>query len=381
MVCENPRVIYLRKHYPITANSSEETLKKYNKPSLTYKEGWQQIVVPCGQCPCCRIEKANEWATRITNEAESWNNRGIFLTLSYNNKNLPFNKDGLTTLKREDIIKFKKRLRKYAQKHKLPFMEWINPQTGKQERPIRTFECGEYGFGGTRAAIGGNPHYHMIIMNWEPEDLEFDKISKNSGLPIYKSKTINKIWGLGHCPIGLITYESASYVARYTMKKNGLAKTEREYYDAEEIDPKTGEIKLKRKFRNKKGKQESEFISMSTCPGIGKQWFLNNIEKIKENKCIILKSHKDVKMRKVPRYYRKIWQQINWEEYEKWKLEIKNKFEEDEKRELEKYNLPKEWTEAAKIKFITKRKIENWKAKRKLLQVRNQDLIEREMDK
>ena len=363
MVCENPRYIYMRKHYPIHIRD-EEHLHQLNKPSLTYKEGWQQIAVPCGECKCCRIEKANEWATRITNECELWNHKGIFLTLSYNNENLPKTKEGLTTLDREDIKKFKKRLRKFAYKHKLPFIEWENPYTGKIERPIRTFECGEYGMNGTRAAIGGNPHYHMIIMNWEPDDLKFDKISKKSGLPVYTSKTINKIWGKGYAPIGLITYQSAAYVARYTMKKNGLAKIKRKYYDW--TDPKTG--KIKKRWINKKGKQEHEFISMSQ--GIGRNWFIQNRNKIKENDCIIISNGKDVLTKKVPRYYRKIWNELDWEDYERWKYKIKKKFEEQEIKELKKYNLPEEWLSERKIFWITNQKVENWKAKKDRLERR-----------
>ncbi len=367
MVCENPRYIYLRPHYPIHIHSEKE-LHKLNKPSMEYKKGWQQIAVPCGQCQCCKIEKANEWATRIVNEAKMWDNKGLFLTLSYNNKHLPFNKQGLTTLKRKDIIDFKKRLRKYAEKHQLPIKEWINPYNGKIERPIRTFECGEYGFNGTRAAIGGNPHYHMIVMNWTVNDLEFDKISKKSGLPIYKSKTINKIWGKGHCPIGMIDYKSAAYVARYTMKKNGLAKIKREYYDVVEVNEETGLPEIKTKYRNKKGLQENEFISMSQ--GIGRTWFINNKQEIIENNCIIISSNGEVMTRKVPRYYRKVWQQTNWEEYEKWRYELKKEIEKQEIKEIAKYNLPEKMLEEAKIYWISKQKINNWKAKKERLQRR-----------
>ena len=369
MVCENPRYIYLRNAYPIHVHTEKE-LHKLNKPSMKYKKGWQQIAVPCGSCACCKIEKANEWATRITNEAKMWDYKGLFITLSYNNPNLPWTKNKeLTTLCRKDLVNFKKRLRKYAEKHKLPFKEWKNPYTGKIERPIRTFECGEYGFNGTRAAIGGNPHYHMIVLNWSVDDLVFDKISKKSGLPIYKSETINKIWGKGHCPIGMVSYKSAAYVARYTMKKNGLAKIQREYYDVEEFDEETGQTIIKTKYRNKKGLQESEFISMSQ--GIGRTWFLENKEDVKKNNCIIIAANDNVITRKVPRYYRKIWQEIDWEEYEKWRYKIKKIYEIEEQKELKKYNLPEEWLEERKVYFISQKKIENWKAKKDRLQRRD----------
>lgn len=346
----------------------EDILHQYNKPSMTYKAGWQQIRVPCGECEECRIDKANDWATRITNEAEEWNNQGIFLTLSYNNPNLPMTKEGLTTLKKKDIKDFKKRLRKYAYKHKLPFMEWVNPYTGKNERPIRTFECGEYGMNGTRAAIGGNPHYHMIIFNWSPDDLEFDKISKKSGLPIYKSKTIDKIWGKGYCPIGKITYESASYVARYTMKKNGLAKIKRQYYEVEELNEKTGVIKRKRKFKNIKGKQEAEFLTMSQ--GIGRNWFIKNINSIRSNDCIIIHGKNGAKTKRVPRYYRKIWQQIDWLDYERWRRKIQLKIEAQEPEIIKKYALPDDWWPERKLFWIEKYKIKNAKLKREMMKRR-----------
>lgn len=367
MVCKNPRYIYMRPHYPKSVKDEEE-LHKLNRPSMVYREGWTQIPVPCGECECCKIEKANEWATRITNESSMWNNKGIFLTLSYNDPNLPMTKEGLTTLNRKDIINFKKRLRKYAEKHKLPFMEWENPYNGKIERPIRTFECGEYGFNGQRAAIGGNPHYHMVILNWMPDDLKFDKISKKSNLPLYTSKTINKLWGKGYCPIGLVSYESASYVARYTMKKNGLAKVKREYYDVKEIT-KEGEVRLKTKWRNIKGKQEPEFIGMSQ--GIGLTWFLKNKDKIKENNCIIIPTNNGARTKKIPRYYRKIWEKLNWLEYERWKYQYKKEMERQTIEELKKYILPEDWYTERKINWVNNNKIQNWITRKQSLKERN----------
>lgn len=361
MVCYSPKIIYQRRYYPIHIHSEEE-LKKYNKTSLAYKKGWQQIVVPCGHCDGCRMDKANEWATRIMNEFECWDNKGVFITLSYNNPNLPMTKERLTTLKPKDIVNFKKRLRKYAEKHQKPFREWTNPQTHKVERPIRTFECGEYGMNGTRAAIGGNPHYHMIVMNWMPNDLVFDKISKKSGLPVYKSETIEKLWGKGYCPIGFITYESASYVSRYTLKKNGLAKKERVYYDEQQPDG-----KMKRRWHTKEGKQKSEFITMSTMPGIGKQYFLNHFEEIKQNKHILIKANDNVKVRKVPRYYRKIWEKLDWQSYHRYKYDIQEEAQKNILREIEKYNLPKDWCFEKKINWISQQRIDNWRARKQAL--------------
>ena len=73
---------------------------------------------------------------------------------------------------------------------------------------------------------------------------------------------IKKLWTLGNCEIGELTFESAAYVARYIMKKiNGpMAK---EHY--KRYDPTTGEIYwitpefnlMSREPRRKKRKRNS----------------------------------------------------------------------------------------------------------------------------
>lgn len=363
MVCYNPNYIWTRKYYPIEANKDEKTLKKYNKPKFNPDKidtkVWHQMPVPCGHCEGCRIDKANDWATRITNEAEEWENRGIFVTLTYDNDHLPVTKNGLPTLRPKDMVDYKKRLRKFADKYEKPFKEWINPYNAKQERVIRTFECGEYG------EKKGRPHYHQIIFNWEPSDLKFDRITEE-GFALYTSKTMRKIWGHGHVIIGRISYESASYVARYTLKKNGLAATHREYYTSYEWEEE--ELRPKTKYRIVKGEVEPEFITMSI--GIGRTYFEKNIDKIKKNKGIILKSKNGAKLKRVPRFYKKIWEAIDWVDYEKWKYEILKHHKEYEDKLLEKYNLPENWLREAKLGWITNQIKENRKARAELLKQR-----------
>lgn len=361
MVCFEPNYIYMRNHYPINANSSDKNLKRLNKPSFNrYQPDWIQMAVPCGKCEGCRLDRANDWATRITNEFECWNNKGVFVTLTYNDKNLPFTNDGYPTLKPKDIKDFKKRLRKYCINHEPAFKEWINPATGKQERPIRTFECGEYG------EKYGRPHYHMLIMNWEPKDLKYWKTTKEGNI-LYKSKTLQKIWGKGFTPIGRITYKSASYTARYTMKKNGLTSKKREYYDTigDEGLPVT-------KYRYVEGPIKSEFITMSNKPGIGRQWFIDNFQKVKENSCILIKSDNTVKIKKIPRYYKKLWEKMDWEDYERWKYQQQKIMIKNQIKLVESYNLPEEWIWERKLKFANDKKIEQFKAKMNKLRQRNE---------
>ncbi len=345
MVCLCPKVAYQRKFYPIDGNISERNLKRLNKISFQYHRGWKQILIPCGECPACKLAKANEWAVRINNEAETWKNKGIFVTLTYNTPNLPLTKDGLMTLQKRDMQLFKKRLRKYISKHNEGITEWINPKNGKIEKPIRTFECGEYG------PTKGRPHYHQIIFNWIPNDLVEKEISKD-GYPLYKSKTLQKIWGKGFVLIGMISFESASYVARYTMKKAGLAKTKRVYYDACEYNEETKNFEMKTKYKTEKGEIEPEFITMSTSPGIGYCYFIKNQESIIKNNGLLIKVKGKVKLKSIPRYYRKIMERQNWKKYEKWKYENQKQADEKQKKLVNSYKLPEEMIFELKVQFV-----------------------------
>lgn len=80
------------------------------------------VMIPCGKCEGCLIDKSNSWSTRCMLEAKNWP-KNCFITLTYNNKNLPKNR----TLVKKDLQNFWKRLRK------------------TQEGPIRYLACGEYG--------------------------------------------------------------------------------------------------------------------------------------------------------------------------------------------------------------------------------------------
>lgn len=366
MVCFEPNYVYMRHHYPIDAGRNEKKLKRLNKPSFNkYQPDWIQVPVPCGKCEGCLRDKSNDWATRIVNEFETWNNKGIFVTLTYDNKHLPINNKGEMTLKKKDVKNFKKRLRKYCKKHEPAFKEWINPNTLKVERPIRTFECGEYG------EKHGRPHYHMLIMNWTPKDLKYWKTTERGDV-LYKSKTLQKIWGLGFTPIGTITYQSAAYTARYTMKKGGISHKQRLYYDITEYDEEFDCEVLKTKYRYIEPIKQPEFLTMSTNPGIGKQYFIDNFEQIRKNSGIIIKDKKGVKIKRIPRYYKKVWNQQNWEDYEKWKYQEQLKWEKRIIKEIEEYNLPNDWSFDKKLKFANDKKIEKFRAKTEKLRKRDE---------
>lgn len=325
MICLNPKIAYQRPYRLVSDKLlSTRNQKRLNKISFAYKKGWIQVQIPCGECPCCRLAKANEWATRIECEAREHNHMGVFVTLTYNNPNLPLNANGIPTLKKIDMQNFKKRLRKYLANK--PYL------TCNQNGKIRTFECGEYGPKTHR------PHYHQIIFNYIPSDLKFKELDKR-GFPLYTSKELQKIWGNGFVIIGTISWQSASYVARYTMKKQSLAKIKRKYYDALCTDEETGELYMTKKWHNIKGEIEPEFITMSTKSGIGATYFKNHFAEIKKNNGILINVDGQTKLKSIPRYFKKLWERWNWEDYHNWRYKYTCQMQEYVKNKIQKYNL------------------------------------------
>ena len=228
----------------------------------------EKLHVPCGKCIGCLLDKSNEWATRCWCETQNWKNN-CFITLTYNNKNLPKNKQ----LLKSDLQKFWKRLRYYEKGMEY----WNNPNTGKHENPIRYYSCGEYG------PKNGRPHFHACVFNWKPRDLKFYKYNRN-GDKLYTSKTLNKIWGKGFAIIGNLTYQSACYVARYVTKKiyGQFAKL---YY----------------------AEKNPEFTESSRNGGIGICKWINEKEIIVKNKGIYIKINGKVKLKKIPKFFLKKW--------------------------------------------------------------------------
>lgn len=153
--------------------------------------------VPCGCCPDCRADLAREWSNRCLLELEDNDNVGCFVTLTYNDFNLPIDDDG-PSLRKRDFQLFMKRLR------------WFFPS-----KRIRFFACGEYGPRTNR------PHYHSILFGLGLSDFGDCIVKKYNklGQPLWTSDILSRIWPFGYHLIGAVTKESCDYVARYTLKK------------------------------------------------------------------------------------------------------------------------------------------------------------------
>lgn len=261
--------------HPVTAWKSKH-INASGKRSLVFTEAQgaplSKLQIPCGGCIGCRLDKSREWAARLMHEAKDHELKS-FITLTYDDLHLPED----NSLNKKHFQDFMKRFRK------------------RHGGKIRYFMCGEYGDQTQR------PHYHAIIYGCDFPDKQ--KHSKGTqGHQIYKSETLNEIWGLGHTWIGDVSHESCGYVARYCMKKINGPMAQEHYA---RVNPSTGEWYL----------LQPEYINMSLKPGIGATFY----DKFKSD--LYPSDYAVVKGKKipVPKYYDRQLEKTNPELLEKLK--------------------------------------------------------------
>lgn len=132
-------------------------------------------IIPCGKCVECKKKRMNDWFVRIFEEKRNFN-KSCFLTLTYNELNLPSNH----SLSKRDCQLFLKRLRYFL-----------------KDRKIKYFLSGEYG------GLNGRPHYHAIVLGVDFSDRE----------------TIVKAWNQGWVEIKPVSAKNIRYVAKYCVKE------------------------------------------------------------------------------------------------------------------------------------------------------------------
>lgn len=261
--------------------------------------------VGCGKCEICKVEKSKQWTIKGYCESKTWKN-ATFLTLTYNNENLPEDRK----LCRAHMQGFWKKLRYHLYKNtkkasqidltlersNLEELE-INPleeifcKRKRNKKPIRMLNCGEYGPKTKR------PHYHAVVWNFKPMDLR--RYSKDRrGYWLFTSKKINQIWGKGYVIIGNAETDTVSYVARYCTKK--FARTEEEQ-------------------QRMKQKKQTEFIGASSQGFIGYFYWEKYKDKIKKAMGIFMKNRDKTMLAKIPKAMEKKWEEENPDEFEDYK--------------------------------------------------------------
>lgn len=181
-----------------------------------------------------------------------------FVTLTYDEQNVP--QDYSVT--KRDLQLFFKKLRKSLR--------------GKK---IRYLACGEYGDQTLR------PHYHLLLFNHSFPDKKLH--AERQGNRIFKSEKLDTLWGKSQInEIGNLTYQSAAYVARYTLKKINGDRADDHYTRVSPIDGNIYRV-------------EPEFLLWSR--GLGQSWFDKYKSDAFPSDFIIV----DGKKHKPPTYYLK----------------------------------------------------------------------------
>lgn len=261
----------------------------YN-PLVAYREGdrivfadrgrGDQLLLPCGQCIGCRLERSRQWATRCLHESQM-HDRNCFITLTYNEQHLPWDNG----LHYPAFQRFMKRVR-------------------KSMGPCRFYMCGEYG------EDYGRPHFHACLFGLDFDDRVLHSVG-GSGFPVYTSERLSALWEFGFSTVADFSFETAAYCARYIMKKvtGQPGETHYDVVDAE------GEIHSR----------SAEFCHMSLKPGIGATWFEKfGKTDVWPRDAVVINGHEC----SVPRYYDKLTRRVD-----------RARFDENKtKRELDNYN-------------------------------------------
>lgn len=158
----------------------------------------------CGKCEGCLKEHSRQWAVRCLHESKC-HEANSFVTLTY--------EVNPEVLDYEDFRLFLRRVRRSA--------------------PVRYFAAGEFG------ELRGRPHWHALLFGRGFQDL-VSWGTGPGGSTLYRSAELEKLWPHGFSSVGDVTFASASYVARYVLKKYSGA---------------------------------PGFARMSRMPGIGSAWF------------------------------------------------------------------------------------------------------------
>ena len=225
------------------------------------------IEIPCGKCIDCRLQYSRMWADRCVyeslyhDEETNW-----FITLTYDEEHIvDVNSEIFAgTLVKEHFQKFMKRLREDQDRY-------------ENNNRIRFFGCGEYGSKTFR------PHYHVIIFGLvlRPATLGL-WIPSRSGKQQWRCSYLEKLWKNGLVTVSPMSWDTAAYTARYTLKK-AYKEYSKELYIKNGLEP--------------------EFILMSRRPGIGAAYYEDHKNDIYKFDEIIQRSPDGGRKAKPPKYF------------------------------------------------------------------------------
>lgn len=166
------------------------------------------IKVNCGRCYPCLAKKRAEWGFRMQQETK-YCESSAWITLTYDDENIPLAKDETPSLFKQDLVNFNKRVRWHImndEKTESPYYKIL--PNGRKAPAYRYLAVGEYGSQSKR------PHYHLMAWNLPLHWIKWDPIHND-----YYSNQLEDIWDLGFIHIGKIEQGSIHYQAKYQLKE------------------------------------------------------------------------------------------------------------------------------------------------------------------
>lgn len=164
----------------------------------------QYMQVPCGKCEACISKKRKDWLIRLRKEEKN-SILSYFVTLTYDDDNIPINSKGYPTFNKRDIQLFLKKLR-----FRIDELQSNIPKDCRLR--LRYFLIGEYG------SKRGRPHYHALFFNVLPDN-EFYKFNR----------LVHDTWNKGRTSCAVVNNNRIGYCANYMYGKSDI-------YDDEFID-------------------------------------------------------------------------------------------------------------------------------------------------
>lgn len=216
-------------------------------PQTRWVDG-KKIYYPCGHCEACLRNKRSEKALRGYLESLSHKDN-VFLTLTYSDDNLPYNDNGIPTIRKVHLDDAIKRIR------------------ASYSKKIRVLASAEY-------SPSGRPHYHLCLfgmdINWFIDrSRRYHNNSHGIVLEDFQA------WKFGGCLVAPFDIKTSFYVSKYLVKSD------------------------KDKEAYKKLGIESECIYQSRRPALGKQYAIEHKDRLLKDGFIRCKGVKF----KIPRYF------------------------------------------------------------------------------
>lgn len=283
-MCTSPKKAWL----PINSDQDNKKTLLFKPPVVTKLHLYENIETPCNHCVACEKLRSLRTAIQLACELNTTPGESWFVTLTYDDENLPND----FSVHKDHLQKFIKKLRKWRTK---------TNHIGN----FRYLSQGEYGGKFQR------PHYHLAGFNLTLPDLR--SVASKGSYPAFESEQITKIWGHGNVHLIRLCFENCLYIAQHHID--------------EKVDNKvkTHETPIRHPVTNKLIKiRNTEFSTRSSKPGIGKDFFEKYFSDIYPCDYMINKGQK----MPVPRYFDKLLKDQAPEIYEGIKQQRSEKVEE-----------------------------------------------------